>query len=56
VQSYLVFLPIYQTELLGEDMSSDKALAQARKRITTWIVAAMETDLSDKERDKPETA
>jgi phenylalanine-4-hydroxylase len=54
-QSYLAFLSMYQTEFPREDMSSHKALAQARKRITTWIVAAMVTDLSDKERDKPET-
>ncbi len=40
-QSYLAFLPLYQLMLSREELSSERALADARERIAAWVVGAM---------------
>ena len=43
-QSYLAYLPLYQTLLPDEDMSSTQSIARAREYIVTFIVAGMMVD------------
>jgi TetR/AcrR family transcriptional regulator len=40
-QSYLAFLPLYHLMLAREELSSERALADARERIAAWVVGAM---------------
>jgi TetR/AcrR family transcriptional regulator len=44
-QSYLAFLPLYQTVLPDEDLSSTDALARARKYIVDLMVAGIMKDV-----------
>jgi AcrR family transcriptional regulator len=54
-KSYLAFLPMYQMELPGEDVSSAAALARARERLVAWVVSAMMDDLPESEKANPKT-
>lgn len=40
-QVYLTSLPLYQTVLPGEDLSSARALTQARERLSAFVVAGI---------------
>jgi TetR/AcrR family transcriptional regulator len=40
-QSYLAFLPLYQLMLAREELSSERALADAREHIAAWVIGAM---------------
>jgi TetR/AcrR family transcriptional regulator len=40
-QSYLAFLPLYQLMLSCEELSSARALTDARERIAAWVMGAM---------------
>ncbi|GHO80439.1 TetR family transcriptional regulator [Ktedonobacter sp. SOSP1-85] len=46
-QSYLASLPLYQTMLPEEDVSSEEALARAREHLVTLIVAGMLIELPE---------
>jgi TetR/AcrR family transcriptional regulator len=46
-QTYLAFLPLYQMFVTGEDLTSDAALARARKYIVDLLVAGMMKDIPE---------
>jgi TetR/AcrR family transcriptional regulator len=49
--AYFAFLPMYQMQLPGEDLSSAAARVRARDSLVTWVTGAMLVDFSETRGD-----
>ena len=51
-QAYIAYLPLYQQLLPGEDLSSERGLASARRYLVDFVVAGMMDGLPEKKTEK----